>query len=75
MGLAQLHVNKPGADRGRRWGDMVVVSHPISIPAEAEVPEWHGHGHGTFSQRGGGYSMSMSMSLGFYHLSGNRDEM
>ena len=26
--------------------DLVVVSHPISIPAEAEVPEWHGHGHG-----------------------------
>ena len=46
MELAQLHVNKPGADRGWSWDDMVVVSHPISIPAEAEEPESHGHGHG-----------------------------
>ena len=47
MGLAQLHVNKHGADRGRKFDDIsVVVSLPISIPAEAVVPESHGHGHG-----------------------------
>ena len=25
---------------------MVVVSHPVSIPAEAELPESHEHGQG-----------------------------
>ena len=28
-----------------RLDDMIEVSHPISISAEAEVPESHGHGH------------------------------